>query len=638
MWSTCLVFYQTALLAGYGYANSLVRRGSIRRLIPLHIGIVLVSLAFLPIGPGPGWSHLDVSHPAGQIMLMLLLAIGLPFMVLSSTSPLLQAWAARAGDRVPYRLFALSNLASLCALVAYPFLIEPTLSVRAQVAVWSALYVLYAASVFGTALLMRRSEAAFSEPRRSPEYRYVLLGQWLSWFALSACGSMLLLAVTNHITANVAAVPLLWILPLTVYLFTFIFAFARRKPLGRALWLRLLAFALGVLAYLIYEVNAIIPVQVGIPVFLAGLYICCYYCHGELNALRPDADSLTTFYLAIAAGGAAGAIAVGIVAPAAFDGIYELPVVLALTALLATVLIWRSASWPLRALWVAVIACMIATIVSNVKAYHQNTLALRRSFYGSLRVTQTPHAGPEQIRTLFNGTIEHGAQYVLLPMRLRPGTYYGPDSGIGILLREYPKAPKRVAIVGLGTGTVAAFGKTGDSFRFFEINGQVIDIAKSLFTYLRESLAHVDVVEGDGRLALARDPGPRFDVIVLDAFSGDAIPVHLLTLEAMDIYRRHLEPEGVLVIHVSNDFLDLAPVVKQLADAADFQAVLVHSHGDESEGLLPSDWMLVTRNAAILDNASVRTHAVPVDKRPGLEAWTDDYNNLLEILKVPHWK
>ena len=642
VWSTCLVFYQTALLIGYGYANTLVgwntRLNSGRQLMALHIAIVLASLAFLPIGPGPSWSHLDVSHPVWQIMGMLVLTVGLPFAVLSSTNPLLQAWAARAGDRVPYRLFALSNLASLCALVAYPLLIEPEFSVRTQVAVWSSLYLVYDLFVAGTAGLMMRSAKLPTEAAQSDERRYILPWQWLSWFALSACGSMLLLAVTNHITANVAAVPLLWVLPLTIYLLTFIVAFARKRPLGRALWLRLLAFALGVLAYSIYDVNAISAVQVSIPVFLAGLYICCYYCHGELNALRPETGGLTTFYLAIAAGGAAGAITAGIIAPSIFSGVYDLPVVLALTAILATVLIWRSAGWTLRVLWLGVTACMAATVANNVHAFHENTLTLRRSFYGSLRVTQSPHAGPEQIRTLFHGTIEHGAQHVQLPERLRPGTYYGPDSGIGILLREYPKSPKRVAIVGLGTGTVAAFGKAGDNFRFFEINRQVIDIAESLFTYLRESRAHVDVIEGDGRLALERDPGPRFDVIVLDAFSGDAIPVHLLTQEAMTIYRRHLEPGGTIAVHVSNDFLDLPPVVKQLANAIGFHAILVHSHEDVSEGLLPSDWMLVTQNLAIRENSSVRVHSVAVNNRPDLPLWTDDYNNLLQILKVPHWQ
>lgn len=569
---------------------------------------------------------------------MLLVTIGFPFVVLSSTSPLLQAWAVRAGGQVPYRLFALSNLASLCALLAYPFAVEPALSIRVQMLVWSALYAVFALLVTMAAFLSGRVNPEQTPQTSAPARRHILLTDRLTWFALSACGSILLLAITNHITANVAAVPLLWVLPLAVYLLTFIAAFGSKKPLNRAVWLRLLAVALGILAYAIYDVNAIEAVQVSIPIFLAGLYICAYYCHAELYARRPEAGDLTAFYLLVAAGGAAGAILIGLLAPMIFRGVYELPAALACTALLATLLIWQSGGWPLRALWLGVSGCMAATIASNVHAYGENTLALRRSFYGSLRVVQTSHAGPEQVRTLFHGTIEHGAQYIQLPRRLRPGTYYGPQSGIGILLREYPKSPKRVGIVGLGTGTVAAFGKPGDRYRFFEINRQVTGIAQSLFTYLRESKAKVDVVEGDGRLALDQVRGEPFDVLVLDAFSGDAIPVHLLTREAMRIYRRHLATDGVIIIHVSNDFLDLPPVVERLGAAEGLTSILVRSHDDIGEGLLASDWMLLTQNRDVLQNPGIRANAAAVTPLPGLPVWTDDYNNLLQILKTPQWK
>ncbi len=534
---------------------------------------------------------------------------------------------------MPYRLFALSNFASLLALLSYPFVIEPLLGTRTQARIWSVLYVVFVLLCTSLAWFSRTRPAT---PIKLEERIWILPDRMLTWFALSACGSMLLLSITNHLDENVAAVPLLWVIPLALYLLTFIIAFGATRNFSRGLWLRILAFTLGILGYAIYNVNAVEALQVSIPILLVGLFVCCLFCHGELNRLRPPAGNLTTFYLILAAGGAAGAILIGLVAPHIFNAVYELPVTLICTALLALALTWRESGWPLRLLWGCVSACMVAVLATNVSAFHKDALALNRSFYGSLRVIQDPHAGPEQLRTLFHGTIEHGSQFRLLPRRLRPTTYYGPDSGVGILLREGFTGPKRVAIVGLGTGTVAAYGAPGDTFRFYELNDQVTDIARSLFSYLRESKASVSVVSGDARLSLAREPEqPLFDVIALDAFSGDAIPVHLLTREAMALYWRHLKPDGVLAVHVSNNFLDLAPVVEQLAHSVGKHSVLVRNHKDDAENLLAADWMLVTDNESILQNASLRAHALAVNERPGLRPWTDSYNNLLQILKTP---
>jgi SAM-dependent methyltransferase len=274
-------------------------------------------------------------------------------------------------------------------------------------------------------------------------------------------------------------------------------------------------------------------------------------------------------------------------------------------------------------------------VAANVDAYRQDALSLRRSFYGSLRVVQSEHAGPDQTRTLYHGTIEHGAQFLWPPRRFRPTAYYGPDSGIGIVLRECFSGPKRVGIVGLGVGTLAAYGRSGDTFRFYEINHQVTEIAQSLFYYLRESQARIQVVEGDARLSLESDSSPPFDVLALDAFSGDAIPVHLLTEQAMALYVNHLKPGGVLAFHVSNDYLDLAPVIRQLAERAGYRAVLVRNHREESESILAADWVLVTRNSTVLENPAVTVHSKPIAERPGLRPWTDQYNNLLQILKTP---
>ncbi len=637
VWSVCLVFYQAALLLGYAYAQWTTHGRAESppqakaRPTKLHIVLLAVSLAFLPIGPGEGWRTGASEHPAWSILKLLTATIGLPFVVLSATSPLLQDWLARGGDKSPYRLFGLSNFASLVALLSYPIFVETLLDTRAQRLWWSGLYVVFAA-VCGVAAY----EAAAGQgpappvsPQKSP------IGRKGMWFALSACGAMLLLSVTNHIDENVAAVPLLWVLPLAVYLLSFVATFGTTRIYRRSLWLRLLAFSLGVLGYAIYNINTVEAIQISIPVFLLGLLVCCVFCHGELNRLRPDTAELTGFYVMIAAGGAAGAIFVGLVAPVLFGGIYELPLTLVITAALAVAVTWNTEAWGTRLLWIGMLAAMAVVFATDVKAYHEDAISLRRSFYGSLRVVQSRHAGPDQTRTLYHGTIEHGAQFLWPPKRFQPTAYYGPDSGIGIVLREGFSGPKRVGIVGLGIGTLAAYGQRGDVYRFYEINHQITEMAQSLFFYLRESRARIQIVEGDARLSLERDTSPPFDVLALDAFSGDAIPVHLLTAEAMALYTEHLKAGGVIAFHVSNNYLDLAPVVGQLAVRAGYRAILVHSSEHQNELILNADWVLVTKNEAILQNTSVRTEARPIASRAGMRPWTDQYNNLLQVLKAP---
>lgn len=633
VWATCLVFYQVVLLGGYAYASWLPRFGNGKTQVAVHLALVVISLTLLPIGPGTHWRTAAVSHPAMVILELLGVSIALPFLVLSATSPLLQYWLGAAGHRTPYRLFAVSNFASLAALVAYPLLIEPGLDMHQQRIWWSALYGAFAI-VCACCALVSRPAATHEGSLDDDEVPFDRGSKWLC-LALSAAGSMLLLALTNHLTENVAPVPLLWILPLAAYLLTFVLAFGREGFYRRTLWLRFLAVGLGVLGYAIYDITAVEAIQVSIPVSLAGLFVCCMFCHGELNALRPAPRHLTEFYLMIAAGGASGAVFVGLIAPQMFTGIYELPLALAVVAALAVVVIWPLRDWPMRLLWCSITVATLLLLYTNVKSYEKNALSVRRSFYGSLRVVQSPLAGERQTRTLFHGTIEHGAQFLLPPMRFRPTTYYGPDSGVGILLREgFPEA-MRVGAVGLGAGTLAAYGRTGDIFVFYEINQQVEDMATSLFFYLRESHAKTQIITGDGRLSLEAEHGLRYDVIAIDAFSGDAIPVHLITREAMNVYLKHLKPDGALAFHVSNNFLDLAGVVKQLAVEAGYSAVAAHNHQDDERLVLPADWVIVTRNPGILENASLKAHAIPITDRGSLRPWTDDYNNLLQILKTP---
>ncbi len=632
VWAVCLVFYQFALLLGYWYARATTRRLPPLRQSVLHTLLLLASLSLLPIGPSARWKPAPSQDPSWLILGMLTATIGLPFVVLSATSPLLQDWLARGGHRTPYTFFALSNFASLAALIAYPLAIEPALDISAQSRWWSAVYLVFVIICVIAGWQNRATPSSSAPPNETS--RVSGFQKWI-WFALAACGSMLLLSITNHIDENIAAVPLLWVLPLAVYLLSFVVAFGAVRFYRRSLWLRLLAFSLGILGYAIYNIDEVQALQVSIPVFLAGLFVCCLFCHAELYRLRPHISDLTGFYLIVAAGGAAGAVFVGLIAPRVFSGIYELPLALFLTAALALLLTWSERAWSIRLLWIAVSVAMCAVFAANVIAYHQDALTLRRSFYGSLRVIQSRHAGPEQTRTLFHGTIEHGAQFLLPPRRFRPTTYYGPDSGVGILLRECFPPGKRVGVVGLGVGTVAAYGQSGDVFRFYEINRQITEIAESLFYYLRETQAAVQIVEGDARLSLEQDRSSPFDVLALDAFSGDAIPVHLLTKEAVSLYRRHLQTGGVMAFHVSNNYLNLSLVVAQLAQSAGYQSMLIHNSGNDDELILPSDWILVTNNKAVLANVALRLHSRPVAAQAGLRLWTDSYNNLLQILKTP---
>jgi hypothetical protein len=634
VWSVCLVFYQVALLAGYAYARLLTKYLRQSGQAAVHIGLLITSLALLPIGPAARWKPAASAHPAWLILWMLTGTIGLPFAVLSATSPLLQDWLARSGDDKPYRFFAWSNFASLAALLAYPLLVEPHLDTHRQSFWWSVGFVAFVLLCASFAW-QRRNVAPAPQERDTGPY---LTTQPIYWFALSACASMLLLSITNHIDENVAAVPLLWVLPLAVYLISFIVAFGANSIYRRWFWLRLLAFGLAMLAYAAYDIAAVLPIQISIPVYLAGLFIACVFCQGELYRLRPHKSKLTAFYLTLAAGGAAGAVFVGLIAPRIFGGIYELPLSMFLTAALALALTWQSGGWGARVLWGGVTASMVVVFILNWQAYNANALALERSFYGSLRVLETQPAGPDQVRSLFHGTVRHGDEYVWPSKRMLATSYYGPSSGAGIVLREWPSGPKRVAIVGLGAGSLAAYGQPGDTFRFYEINPQVVQLAQRFFFFLKQSQAQVEVVDGDARLSMEQEQGAPNDVLVLDAFSGDAIPVHLLTQEAMALYISRLRPDGVMAFHISNNYLDLAPVVRQLAASAGFRSMVVKSHAESETMVLASEWVLVTNNERILDNDALKLHAVSVPERPDLRLWTDDFNSLLPILKTPEMR
>lgn len=639
VWITCLVFFQTALLVAYLYAHWLARRPR----WALHIVLLVAALALSVFWAMGG---IDLSsgaeHPIGTIFLALSLWIGLPFLALGATSPLLQVWWARVErTSIPYRLFALSNMASLLALAAYPTLIEPNAALHTQRIAWCCGFAVYA---LVAAVLTRRVRAATSGPSNVPSAAAATEesdapsapgSHKLLWLILPMGASMQLSAVTSYLTANIAPIPLLWILPLAVYLITIILAFEFPRMLPRAILTRLLAVMLAALGYMLSQIDVTLPIRVGIGFFLFELLVACLFCHAEAYAVRPRrASESTLFYLLFAAGGALGSFLVGLAFPLLFSFNYDLAITFAITALLALAATWNT-NWGQRLLWSAASIMMCLLVFWLHRAYQHDTMVAVRNFYAALRVKQNYGFPGATLRTLTNGTIQHGTQiFGTDAQRKTPTTYYAQDSGVGLALRLCCQGrPRTIGVIGLGAGTVAAYGQPGDHIRFYEINPAVEPIARNAFTYIRESGARIDIVSGDARTSLAREQPQNFDVLVVDAFTGDAIPLHLLTRQALALYRRHLAPGGIIAFHISNQHVDLEPAIALLAQNADLEAGRVVSLANDDRGEFSANWVLVSGNAAFFAQPEIAASAKPPIFKPGLRLWTDDYSSLLPLLR-----
>jgi SAM-dependent methyltransferase/MFS family permease len=634
VWTTCMLFFQALLLAGYGYAHLLEKKLGRGRLQPIiHTALLAAAVATLPISPSEAWKPGGDEEPISRILLLLGASVGLPYLLVASTSPLLQAWFARArpGEN-PYRLFAISNLASLVALVGYPFVVEPFLAAHEQVSLWSWLF---AAFAILCAVVAWRTPRAGVGVETAPVAAPVARQQVGLWLALSATGSVLLLATTNHLTQNVASIPLLWLAPLTLYLLTFIIAFEGRnwyRP--QFVWPFVLAW-LGGMAWLLVDSDYHYNLALQLGMFLPGLFLGCLFCHGELYRLRPEPRQLTKFYLIVSAGGALGGLFVAVVAPLAFDGYYELGIgmtVLALLAAMRFAQLGRFQSLASLGVLMGVAACAAYDAFS----YHRDVRVSERGFYGVLRVKEYGSPGEQgHLRRLVHGTIMHGEQY--LERRRFITTYYQETSGIGVAIKSrQERGPIRVGVIGLGTGTIAAYGRPGDVYRFYDIDPRVVQLARQEFSFLADSPAKVEVALGDARLTLEREPPQNFDVLAVDAFSSDAIPVHLITREALGVYLRHMKSDGIVAFHVSNRFLDLIPVVARIAKEQGAHAVLVNDDPDDEDESLRSrsDWVLVSRDPAALESEPiVEGGGQEAEDRPRWRTWTDDYSNLIQILK-----
>jgi SAM-dependent methyltransferase len=695
VWIVCLLFFQVVLLLGYGYAHVLTGWFQPHVQARVHAGLLLLSFLSLPILPKDMWKISGGGDPASRILLLLAATIGLPYFLLSSTSPLLQAWFARRGGRAStystYRFYALSNAGSMLALLSYPIFVEPYFTNSRQAIGWSIGYAAIALWCAGVALggqnrvnaaanagaaanasagaeaeasaggTSRASasigaHATLRESTAMPDWKTQAL-----WVALAACGSALLLAVTNHVTQNIAAVPLFWIIPLSLYLLSFILVFDRQAWYRGSLFLRLLGVSLGAMTYALSPEFAGLPMKVLIPLFCGGLFVCCMFCHGELARLKPSPEHLTRFYMMCSLGGAIGAMFVALVAPHVFRGYYELQGALAACVILVVVVNYRDKSghdvpgrfykarWqPASIVIVGVAVAIVASLGMTIRDENKDAILTVRNFYGVLRVIDQANPGllPGQsygaaasnadlrCRVLMNGSIKHGLQFLAAQRRREPTSYYARTSGVGVTLESVgQRGSLRVGVIGLGAGTIAAYGRPGDRYTFYEINPLDVEVANSEFSFLRDSPANVDVVVGDARLSLEQEAPQGFDILVVDAFSGDSIPIHLLTREAFELYFRQLKPGGLLAVHISNEYVDLEPVVEAEASWLGKKLVLITNADDHPAGIFAANWAIVGDEGALAAEPRIEDASIAPAPTNDKELWTDDYSSLFRVFK-----
>ncbi len=719
VWNTCMVFFQVLLLGGYAYAHWSIGRLNPRRQGLVHVGLLVLAVAVTAptIMPPEAWKPDGTESPTGVILVVLGLSVGLPYFTLSATGSLLQAWFARSHpDRSPYPLYALSNAGSLLGLLTFPFLVEPSMGSTTQATTWFWGYGVFAFSCSALAvkvgwetagagarsLDLERDEAADQPPS---------LGSKALWVALAACGSTMLLATTNQMALDVASVPFLWVLPLALYLLSFILCFSSERRYPRVVFYPLfLASVVAGLSLMLAGPGVKIYTQVGI--YCAALFVFVMVCHGELYRLRPHPRHLTAFYLMLSLGGALGGIFVGLVAPNVFDQYYELHACLLLTPalvlyafyrdrrlelgsrglLLVTgagalvtggVIVFMASQYPnelsyvtlgagalglmiafgfaygLRArgnperswveqgrgklAWLLPIAALglLGMNLAEELAYrYQGALEVSRGFFGMLRVKDRYlHDPDEKQRVLYHGAINHGFQYLSDERQMWHTSYFGLESGVGLALVRHPKRargePLRIGLLGLGGGTLLTYGVEGDHVRIYEIDPEVERYSRQYFTYFDKSAATTEVIIGDGRLSLEREENQDYDVLILDAFSSDSIPLHLLTREAFDTYQRHLAPGGILAANMSNRHVDIKPVLRQHAHQRGYEFVYVPNWDDDARGVYGASWGLVTDNEQFSSDWVVDAlrREAGAKTEPDFRLWTDDYTNLIAVLK-----
>jgi hypothetical protein len=729
VWTTCMLFFQMLLLGGYAYAHATSRYLKPRTQAIVHVVLIGAALATLPITPGDSWKPQGAGDPTWHILALLGASLGLPYFVLAATGPLMQEWFRRTTPGVsPYRLYALSNVGSLLALVSYPFYFETNFTRQAQAQLWSWGLGFYALCGGYCAYRVWRTPAPAPAAAGASAAEMVAArptpGQRVLWVCLPACASILLLAVTNKMCQDVAVIPFLWVLPLALYLLSFIICFDSPRWYSRFCYTIALAGAMVAISVALFE-GADMPIVRQVVIYAATLFIGCMVCHGELYRLKPHPAQLTSYYLLIASGGAVGGLFVALVAPYVFNNFHEMHLSLALTVLLLLVISLRGkdalsprrwavlfailaaaavygagqgialgggwlrqhpvdslawlqtwGDWLARFPWLVWLAAGLLAVVVGFRRrrlaqplnWHglacsllgagwltlvvvlavqiweagRGALLSSRNFYGVQSVVTYRDEEPEwRYLVLQHGRITHGLQFTAPERAPMITSYFGPNTGLGLALRHFPRQQnQRIGLLGLGVGSIAAYGKPGDYLRIYEINPQVKEIAENPFSYIALSKAKIDIVMGDGRLSLENEPPQNFDFLIMDAFSSDAVPVHLLTKEAFAIYQRHLKPDGAILVNISNRYLDLRPVVENAARAFGLDSHHINNDPDaheEDDGgwwLYGSTWMVLSRNQEFMSRNALRDVASPPLTKPNtIPLWTDDYASMFRILQ-----
>ncbi len=729
VWTTCLLFFQMLLLGGYAYAHFTSTRLKPRTQAITHLVLLVLSLAWLPIIPDVDWKPAAGDEPTRRILLLLTATLGLPYLLLSATGPLLQRWFSLTHpNQSPYRLYALSNVGSLLALLGYPFVIEPLLPRSVQAWSWSVALVIFATLCGVCAWRIRRADPAVPVEPAAPAPGGADAGTPAAndrpsglarffWLTLPAVASVLLVATTSKLCVDVAVIPFLWVLPLALYLLSFIVCFDHPRWYARGVFAALFVVACVAIGYFISS-GLHAPIAQQIVAYSAALFIACMICHGEVYRLRPAPRHLTSFYLHLSIGGALGGFFVAVVAPLVFNDYYELHLgywalaylfasiclvqhsrsialgtgagtligvtLLPLfflghateTGLLAQlknyyatyhafyveyrwwaagvliVLVWslrgalraRGDEWRLRFAFLplGLTAMLGAIFFIQITGTNTGMIESSRNFYGTLKVR--PYGEPQSVSysyLLSHGITTHGLQFARPPYNTWATTYYGPQSGIGLVLEHTPPTTggRKLGFVGLGAGTLAAYGRPGDQLHIYEINSAVLRLARERFTFLTQTAADVKIVLGDARLSmedeLAHDAPQHFDVLALDAFSSDAIPIHLLTEEAFDVYLKHLKPDGVIAVHISNRYLDLRPVVEGLAKRYHLNLVTISDNPkDEDWWLYRTTWCLLSRDPQKFASNEFQDAAdEPSDETAATILWTDDRASLAGVLR-----
>lgn len=646
VWLSNLVFYQTVLLLGYAYAYFVTKLPRLSWQAILHFVLLALSLLLLPITPAKELSLLTWWQPL-TVFTVLSSTLLIPVLVLSATSPLLQYWYYHSyHSDFPYRYYALSNFGSLLGLFAFPLLLEPFIGLKRQLLGWSVGYGLFVVACGLCAGMMLNRHRALI-PKSTIVKTIISKSNLFSWLLLTALSSALLLTTTQVMMQNVIGLPLLWVIPLALYLISYIIVFSHARWYFPSAWVALFFGLSAVIIYIPTHHQLTLLIQV--IAYMLLLFSGCMICHGELFRCKPDKQHLTFYYLMIAVGGVIGGVFVNLVSPLIFNEWWDFyGTILLILLYVICVPVFKASRCESRfkkgLLPISLLgfACLIGLLVSNLKEAHRDVILVHRNFLGKFEIAERNQNQSDRYLILRHGNILHGQQYLAPDKRMIPTTYYNQKSGLGatidFLRYNNINTAKHLHIgaIGLGAGTIAALAHKGDSIRFYEIDPDIEIVAKDYFFYLRDSVATIDIVINDGRLALAKElqtsGSQQYDLIAVDAFNGDAIPLHLLTKEAFKIYLSHLSENGILAFHISSRYVDLYPPLQALAAESGLFSYLSHQAPDDDRWLANSEWLLISRQPdiglflyqkGVLSFRNVRM----------TDVWTDDYNYLLPIIR-----